>query len=693
MAEFAQILIRAKDETRAAFASAQRNLQQVGDGVERLRSRLKSSLVDVASIATSIGAGLSVRALSQMADEFASLQARLKLASRDVNEFNAANADLVRIADTARAPLAETATLYTRIAASVKDLNVSQEQIAGTTEAVALALRISGASAAESSSAMLQFSQAIASGVLRGEEFNAVNESAPRLLQALAASLKVPVGELRDMAKAGQLTRDVLINGLLNQLPRLQQEAVTLPQTIGSAFTDLNNKLLLTVGEIDKITGAVGSVSNAISSIGTTGIEALAVSAANVVFVFKAIGNEIGGIGAQLARLAVGDFKGFSEIGRMMREDAVRARKELDEFERRILGIGAKAQNAASSAAADAARPVLPLPKAKAPRTGTKADPLASLLGSTDIGRTQEYNRLLGLLDARFAGGKKNAELYAQAVAKLNEQFGKIDIDPLGSGSFKTTSKDAADFIRDQQDAINALNAEMAQDGVQAAQAFDSALQALISDTTIAKTAALHEQVALLDRALFDGAIGAEQHAEALKKLTEGTAPALEKTKSLAEDLGLTFSSAFENAIVSGGKLSDILKGIEQDIIRIITRKMVTEPLGNFLTTAIGAFVASADGNVFAGAPGLSAYSGSVVSKPTLFAFANGIGLMGEAGDEAILPLKRGSNGKLGVQSSGGGGTTVVMNISTPDANSFRASEGQITAQYATAMQRARRNL
>jgi len=344
-----KIKISASDQTRGAFSSAQAGLRSMADGVDRLRSNLASSFGSVASIASSIGAGLSIKGIATMADEFASLQARLKLASRDTVEFTAANADLTRIAQAAQTPLSETATLYTRIAASVKDLDVSQRAIAGTTEAVALALRISGASAAESSSAMLQFSQAIASGVLRGEEFNAITEAAPRLLQAVAASLKVPVGSLREMATQGKLTRDVLINGLLKELPALQKEASTLPKTIGAAFTDMKNQLLLAVGEFDKATGASTTLAEAIKAIGTTGIEALAITGANVAFVFKTIGSDIGGIAAALSRIAVGDFSGAGNIFKTMGEDARAARKDLDAFELKILGIGRKAREQAEA--------------------------------------------------------------------------------------------------------------------------------------------------------------------------------------------------------------------------------------------------------------------------------------------------------------------------------------------------------
>lgn len=340
----AAIILTATDKTQAAFNNAQRNL----DALTGAASRFNAALAGV-------GLGVSLQAIGQMADDYASLQARLKLASRSAEEFAAANEAVQRIAAASSAPLLETATLYTRIASSLKDTSVSQAEMVGTTEAVALSLRISGASAAEASSAILQFSQAVASGVLRGEEFNAVNESAPRLMQALAKSLGVSVGALRDMAKEGQLTRDVLINGLARQLPELRREAESLPKTLGATFTDLNNKLLLTVGQIDKITGASNGLAQAFEKIGKpliiTTFQTLGVVGANVAYVFNQVGKEIGGIAAQLAALASGNFREAGIIGDIMKRDAALARKELDDIERRIMGLGGKTQAAAGGKA------------------------------------------------------------------------------------------------------------------------------------------------------------------------------------------------------------------------------------------------------------------------------------------------------------------------------------------------------
>lgn len=700
MAEFAQILIRAKDDTKGAFTSAQRNLQQMGDGVERLRSRLKSSLGDVAAIATSIGAGLSVRGLAQMADEFASLQARLKLASRDVNEFNAANADLVRIAETAMAPLSETATLYTRIAASVKDLNVSQEQIAGTTEAVALALRISGASAAESSAAMLQFSQAIASGVLRGEEFNSVNEAAPRLLQALAASLNVPVGSLREMAKEGQLTRDILIDGLLRQLPTLQREAATLPKTIGAAFTDLNNKLLLTVGEFDKITGASRTLSESISKIGTTGLEALAVVGANVAFVFRGVGTEIGGIAAQLSRLAVGDFKGFSAIGRMMREDAAQARKELDEFEKRILGIGKTAASTAKAGAAASTPLALPAPSATSTRgRRSAADPLAGLLASTDIGKLKEFDKQVGLLNQRFAFGRKDADLYAQAMTKLVEStFAdsfRAHADALREEA--ETQRMVAEHLRETEEAIRAQD----QAWVDAGKALEDEMRTPLENANI-EFGRLQE---LLDR----GVISWETYTRAVLKTQDAIEQVPEKfneldtfAKKAAENIQDAFADFLFDPFDKG--MDGMLKSFGQTIQRMIADAVAADltkwlfgdlvkggkgsGVAGSLLSSIGDFFGFANGGIMtsAGPLPLNRYaSGGIASTPQLALFGEG------SRPEAYVPLPDGRNIPVKMQGGAGGGHTIHVHVNGPSAPDVRRAAAQGAREGLAMIEGARR--
>jgi len=168
-----------------------------------------------------------------------------------------------------------------------------------------------------------------------------------------------------------------------------------------------------------------------------------------------------------------------------------------------------------------------------------------------------------------------------------------------------------------------------------------------------------------------EGYIDPDEEVAAIKKVTDEfnqMGEKLKDNKSYMADLGATFSSAFEDAVISGKKFSDILKGIEQDILRILLRKTVTDPFAQGLETLGGSFfngLFNANGNAF-DASGLVPFaSGGVVNRATPFMFANGgrLGVMGEAGPEAILPLSRGRNGKLGVQAEVGGGAPVTVNV------------------------------
>mgnify|MGYP001443661984 CR=1 FL=1 len=324
-------VLTAVDYTGPAFKSAQ-------DGMDKLATVARRATIAISGI-------FSARNLGNMADEYANIQARLQLATRSAQEFEAANAAIERIARAAQAPLAETATLYVRIASGLKDAGVAQSAYDSTVEATALALRISGASAAESASAMLQFSQAVASGVLRGEEFNALSESAPRMMQALAAALGKPTGALREMAKEGKLTREVLIEALAKELPTLQKEAESLPQTIGSAFTALQNEILLTVGEIDKATGVSSKFAETLLEMKPMILvvfQTLSILGANVAFVFTTIWNDLRGILAAAYAILRLDFKSAVGIIKMTGDDARQARAELDALEKRIMAVGKK---------------------------------------------------------------------------------------------------------------------------------------------------------------------------------------------------------------------------------------------------------------------------------------------------------------------------------------------------------------
>lgn len=163
---------------------------------------------------------------------------------------------------------------------------------------------------------------------------------------------------------------------------------------------------------------------------------------------------------------------------------------------------------------------------------------------------------------------------------------------------------------------------------------------------------------------------------------------------------GAALTSALKSAVADGKGLDEVLRGLGNRMTDIALSAGL-KPLENLLAGKIGDLTQAAStaltGYADGGVPGrvMAFASGGVVSSPTYFPIGSDIGLMGEAGSEAILPLKRGSDGSLGVGTAGGGGggTQVVFNVTASDAASFRKSEGQITSMLARSVSRGRRGL
>ena len=157
----------------------------------------------------------------------------------------------------------------------------------------------------------------------------------------------------------------------------------------------------------------------------------------------------------------------------------------------------------------------------------------------------------------------------------------------------------------------------------------------------------------------------------------------------LADSFGVRLVNAFTSAAIHGRKLSDVLKGLALSLAQTALTSAL-RPLGNQLGTLLSSVIGSAKGNAFSGGAIMPFASGGIVNSPTLFAMRGGTGLIGEAGPEAIMPLARGRDGRLGIR--GGGGVTVNVSISTPDVQSFQRSQSQVSAMLARAVQRGQRN-
>lgn len=251
---------------RADIARLQQDMNAARRSVDTAMGGITQAAQGARNALASIVAGLGARELAGMVDQYVKFTSQLKLATQSQREYNAAYADVKRIASVSAQGLQETGVLYARIANGVRELGVSQKQMANITETVNLSLLVSGATANEAASAQLQLSQAFASGTLRGEEFNAVNEAAPRLMLALADGIGVPVGALKKMAEEGLITSDIMANVLPRSLEKLREEAKSI-QTISGAFTLLKNNVIEFVGSVAESSGAVSAISTLLTAL------------------------------------------------------------------------------------------------------------------------------------------------------------------------------------------------------------------------------------------------------------------------------------------------------------------------------------------------------------------------------------------------------------------------------------------
>lgn len=248
----------ASDKAAAGVAEVKAGMNAFGDQVAKAKTQLLAFL-------TINWASGKLQEIIQIADAWNMMSARLKLATAGSREYTVAQSALFAIAQRIGVPIQETATLYGKLQQAVRMLGGEQKDALQITESISQALRISGASATESQSALLQFGQALSAGVLRGEEFNSVVENSPRLAKALADGLNVPIGRLRKLAEEGRLTADVVVNALSSQRDKLAAEYAQLPMTVSQAFTRLSNAFGQWISRLDESTGFIKKLAEALT--------------------------------------------------------------------------------------------------------------------------------------------------------------------------------------------------------------------------------------------------------------------------------------------------------------------------------------------------------------------------------------------------------------------------------------------
>lgn len=254
-------------------AAASRDMRRALAEVTEQINTAKSSAMNMAG---AFAGAFATGHLISLADEWSSVNARLKQATQSSDDFQASQRELMAISQRTGTAFADNASLFARSASSMREYGYRSEEVLKVTEAISTGLKLSGASSAEASSVITQFSQALAQGFLRGEEFNSVNESGDRVIRALAAGMGVARKDLKAMADDGKLTADKVVPALISQLGTLRDEYAAMPDTVSSSATKVENAFMAWVGGANDasgatktLTGIMNGVANNIDTVAT----------------------------------------------------------------------------------------------------------------------------------------------------------------------------------------------------------------------------------------------------------------------------------------------------------------------------------------------------------------------------------------------------------------------------------------
>ncbi|EFB1644706.1 TPA: phage tail tape measure protein [Escherichia coli] len=284
-------------QSAAASREMRRALAEVTDQI----NTAKSSALNMAG---AFAGAFATGHLISLADEWNSVNARLKQASQSSDDFQASQRELMAISQRTGTAFSDNASLFARSAASMREYGYSSEEVLKVTEAISTGLKLSGASTAEASSVITQFSQALAQGVLRGEEFNSVNENGDRVIRALAAGMGVARKDLKAMADNGKLTADKVVPALISQLGALRDEYAAMPDTVSSSAIKVENAFMAWVGGANEASGVTKTLSGVLNGIaGNIDTVATAAGALVAVGVARYFGNMASSAGSATAGL------------------------------------------------------------------------------------------------------------------------------------------------------------------------------------------------------------------------------------------------------------------------------------------------------------------------------------------------------------------------------------------------------
>tara|TARA_Y100001970_G_scaffold266853_1_gene356073 strand:- start:7242 stop:9923 length:2682 start_codon:yes stop_codon:yes gene_type:complete len=220
------------------------------------------------AIGATIASAFAVRDLINFADQATLMSNKLNDVAEDTQALERSQRALLAVANETRTGMSETVDLYATLQRNARQLVDTDQELVDIVKTINQTLALSGASAASANAALVQLNQGLASGVLRGEEFNSVSEQAPEIMRALQKELGVTQGELRGMAAEGKLTADVVLSALTNSADEINRRFNGMSMTVEQSLTVAKNNLVDFIGQQDEALGVTESLSEGIVALG-----------------------------------------------------------------------------------------------------------------------------------------------------------------------------------------------------------------------------------------------------------------------------------------------------------------------------------------------------------------------------------------------------------------------------------------
>ncbi|HGN2045895.1 TPA: tape measure protein, partial [Proteus mirabilis] len=273
MANVGEIVYQVQMDVRQLLTSQQQleqRLNRMDSSFNRTSQSVNNterSMLSLSKVAAALTGYLSASMVASYSEAWTELNNKLSNSVRASESLIDVTQRVFDISQATRSSLDATATLYARLERGTREYNTSAADLAKLTSIINQGFIVSGATAQEAENAIIQLSQGIASGALRGEEFNSVAEQGSRLMVALADSMGVGIGQLRKMAAEGKLTTDVVVKGLLSQGDAIGKEFAKTTRTMSQAFQEAGNNLTKFLGENTTIKSTVSAFSDAVIAV------------------------------------------------------------------------------------------------------------------------------------------------------------------------------------------------------------------------------------------------------------------------------------------------------------------------------------------------------------------------------------------------------------------------------------------